>query len=199
MDKKKISLKEIGLPKLIIIFAAGILIILLSFPGIFQSSQKAKDNAQDNLQVVQNHTNTTSYESNTYIAEMEKKLKSILSKVSGIGKVEVMLTLKASQEQVPLKDNPSTQESVNEVDGEGGSRTNNSLTREESTVLVADENGNSVPYIIQELEPEVEGIVVIAEGGDNVKIIMDIIEAAQVLFNVPAHKVKVMKMSNGIN
>lgn len=199
MDKKKISLKEIGLPKLIIIFAAGILIILLSFPGIFQSSQKAKDNAQDNSQVVQNHTNTTSYESNTYIAEMEKKLKSILSKVSGIGKVEVMLTLKASQEQVPLKDNPSTQESVNEVDGEGGSRTNNSLTREESTVLVADENGNSVPYIIQELEPEVEGIVVIAEGGDNVKIIMDIIEAAQVLFNVPAHKVKVMKMSNGIN
>lgn len=199
MEKKKISLKDIGLTKLIIIFVAGILIILLSIPGIFQSKKDTGDKTQDNLKVVQKDTNTTSYESNTYIAEMEKKFKSILSKVSGIGKVEVMITLKASQEQVPLKDNPSTQESVNEVDGEGGSRTNSSVTREESTVLVADENGNSVPYILQELEPEVEGIVVIAEGGDDAKIKMDIIEAAQVLFDVPAHKVKVMKMSNGIN
>lgn len=199
MEKKKISLKDIGLTKLIIIFVAGILIILLSIPGIFQSKKDTGDKTQDNLKVVQKDTNTTSYESNTYIAEMEKKFKSILSKVSGIGKVEVMITLKASQEQVPLKDNPSTQESVNEVDGEGGSRTNSSVTREESTVLVADENGNSVPYILQELEPEVEGIVVIAEGGDDDKIKMDIIEAAQVLFDVPAHKVKVMKMSNGIN
>ena len=29
-------------------------------------------------------------------------------------------------------------------------------------------------------------------------IIKDIIEAAEVLFNIPAHKVKVMKMSDGI-
>lgn len=199
MDKKKISLKEIGLSRLIIIFAAGILIILLSIPGIFSPSKKAKDKTQDNSQVVQNDTNTTSYDTNTYITEMEKKLENILSKVSGIGKVEVMLTLKSSSEQVPLKDKPSTQESVNEVDGGGGSRTNNNVTRDESTVLVTDGNGNSVPYIIQELEPEVEGVLVIAEGGDDVRIIMDIMEASEVLFNVPANKVKVMKMSNGIN
>jgi stage III sporulation protein AG len=128
---------------------------------------------------------------------MENKLKNILKKVSGIGDVEVMLTLKASGKQVPLKDNPSTQESVNEVDGEGGSRTNNNVTREESTVLVADGSGGEAPFILQETEPEVEGVVVIAQGGDNVQIIMDIIEAAEVLFNVPAHKVKVMKMRNG--
>jgi stage III sporulation protein AG len=200
MEKKKISLKEIGLPKLVMIFVAGILIILLSLPGIFNSDKSSADTPRDNnSQVVQKDTNTTSYDTNTYISEMEKKLKNLLSKVSGIGEVEVMITLKASGEQVPLKDNPSTQESVNEVDGEGGSRTNNNVTRDESTVLVDNGSGNSMPYIIQELEPEVEGVVVIAEGGDDARIIMDIIEAAEVLFNVPAHKVKVMKMRNGIN
>jgi stage III sporulation protein AG len=199
MDKKKISLKEIGLPKLIMIFVAGIIIILLSFPGIFGSKKSTDDSTQSvNTEVQQNVTNTTSYDTNTYITEMENKLESILRKVSGIGEVEVMLTLKASQEKVPLKDNPSTQESLIEDDGEGGSRTNNSVKREESTVLVTNEDGNSMPYILQELEPEIEGVVVIAEGGDDVNIKMDIMEAAEVLFDVPAHKVKVMKMSNGI-
>lgn len=197
MEKKKISLKEIGLTKMIMVFAAGILIIILTIPGIFSTKDTTEDDVGDkSTKVVQNDTNTTSYDTNTYITEMETKLENILKKVSGIGAVEVMLTLKASGEQVPLKDDPSTQESVNEVDGEGGSRTNNSVSREESTIMYTDKNGNSVPYIIKEIEPEVEGVIVIAEGGEDPNIKMDIMEAAQVLFGVPAHKVKVMKMKN---
>ncbi|MDF2512705.1 MAG: hypothetical protein K0S04_2571 [Herbinix sp.] len=195
-EKFKLSLKKIGVPRLIMLAMAGILVILLSVPGIFSSVDSTEDAPKDNeSKVVQKDSNTTSYDSNTYITEMENKLENVLSKVSGIGDVEVMITLKASPEQVALKDKPSTQESVNEVDGEGGSRTNNNITREDSTVLVTNENGNSQPYIIQELEPEVEGVLVIAGGGDNAKIKLDVIEAAQVLFDIPAHKVKVMKMN----
>ncbi|MDF2845027.1 MAG: hypothetical protein K0R00_3453 [Herbinix sp.] len=197
MEKKKLSLKDIGPSKIIILFAAGILIIFLSVPDLFGTKKVSDSTTEDkSSKNVQNDTNTTSYNTNTYITEMETKLENILKKVSGIGDVEVMITLKASGEQVPLKDNPSTQESLNEVDGEGGSRTNNSLTREEDTVLVTNENGDSVPYIIQEYEPQIQGVVVIAEGGDNAEIVMNIIKAAEVLFDVPAHKVKVMKMGN---
>ncbi len=199
-EKKKFSLKEIGLPKLIMLMMAGILLILLSFPGLFDSKEKEKNTLPaDNRQTSKNDMNTTSYDSNTYITEMENKLESILRKVSGIGEVEVMITLKNSRELIPLKDRPYTQEGVNEDDGEGGSRTNNSIQREESTVLVTNEDGKEEPYIVQEIEPEIEGVVVIAEGGDDAQIRMDIMEAAEVLFNVPAHKVKVMKMRNDIN
>lgn len=195
MEKKNFSLKDIGLPKLVIMLVAGILIVLLSVPGLFGSDKKGTGKINDgNPQVVQKDMNMTSYDTNTYISEMEKKLKNILKKVSGIGEVEVMITLKASGKQIPLKDYPSIEESLNEVDGEGGSRTNNSVKRDESTVLVGDGKGGEAPYILQETEPEVEGVLVIAEGGDNVQIIIDIIEAVEVLFNVPAHKVKVMKM-----
>ena len=198
MEKKKISLKEIGLPKLAMIFVAGILLIFLSVPNIF-GKEEAKNKTSDvSSQPQQKETNTTSYDSNTYIAEMEEKLESILRKVNGIGDVEVMITLKSSKEQVALKDSPYTKEGLNEVDGEGGSRTDNNTRREDSTVLITNEDGKTVPYIVQEKEPKVEGVVVIAEGGDDVRIIMDIMEAAEVLFNVPVHKVKVMKMSDGI-
>ncbi|HHU74035.1 MAG TPA: stage III sporulation protein AG [Clostridiales bacterium] len=200
MEKKKISLKEIGLPKLIIILFAGILLIIISVPGLF-GEKKTTDNKlpADFMENHQNDTNTTSYDANTYITEKENKLKNILKKVSGIGDVEVMITLKSSKERITLKDTPYTQESLKEDDGEGGSRTNNSIQREESTVLVTNEDGNSEPYIIKEIEPEIEGVVVIAQGGDNASVIKDIMEATQVLFNVPAHKVKVMKMKEGIN
>lgn len=199
MEKKKISLKEIGMPKLIMMFVTGILLILLTFPGLFGSDKEKEDKKMSTESpVLQIGTNTTSYDSNTYIAELESRLESILRKVAGIGEVEVMITLKSSKQQIPLKDKPYTRENSEEIDGEGGSRTNNSIQQEESTVLVTNEDGDAQPYILQEVEPEIEGIVVIAEGGDNVLIIKDIIEAAEVLFDIQKHKVKVMKMSDGI-
>src|SRR5699024_4954694 len=130
----------------------------------------------------ENDMNTTSCSTNTYIEEMESKLCGILRKVSGIGEVEVMITLKNSKEQVPLKDRPYTQEGLNELDGEGVNRTNNKVRRDESTILVTNDDGNEVPYIISEIEPEVEGVLVVAEGGDDAEIILDIMETVEVLF-----------------
>ena len=53
-----------------------------------------------------------------------------------------------------------------------------------------------LPYIVKELEPEIAGVLVIAEGGNNEVIKSDVIAAVQVLFDVPAHKIKVMKMNH---
>lgn len=203
MEKKKISLKEIGLPKLALIFACGIMLILISFFEMFPSDRSSNkeektESLHENKSQEEKATNMTGYSENTYIEEMENKFENILRKVSGIGDVEVMLRLKASSEQIILKDKPYTQEGLNESDREGGSRVNNKVDREDSTVLTTDKDGKTVPYIIQEVEPQIEGVVVIAEGGDNVDIISDIMEAAEVLFDVPAHKVKVMKMGNEV-
>ncbi|CUH93276.1 hypothetical protein [Herbinix luporum] len=200
MEKKKISLKDIGMPRIIIMFVAGILLILLTFPDLMGGNKGSKEKKIDlEHSDWQKDMNTTSHDTNTYISELEGRLENILRKVKGIGEVEVMITLKTSGEKIPLKDVPYTQEGLNEEDGEGGSRANNRIQKEESTVLVTNEDGDNQPYILQERQPEVEGVVVIAEGGDNVLVIKDIVEAAEVLFNIPTHKVKVMKMSDGIN
>lgn len=42
--------------------------------------------------------------------------------------------------------------------------------------------------------PNVQGVLVVAEGGDNPKVIQNIKEAVQALFQVEPHKIKVMKM-----
>ncbi len=196
-EKKKLSIKEIGPARLVILLMAGIFLLVLSFPDMLSSENSSKDNtAKQDYKVKENTDNTeTDDETEAYINELENRLKKVLAKVEGIGDVDVMITLKGSKEKVILKDGPYTQESMNEVDGEGGNRDSSSISKEDTTVLVNGGNGESVPYVIQEKEPEVEGVVVIAEGGGNAKIMTEIMEAAQVLFDVPAHKVKVMKMN----
>ena len=47
---------------------------------------------------------------------------------------------------------------------------------------------------MQELEPRVEGVIVIAEGGGNAQVKQNILEAVEALFPVEAHKIKIMKM-----
>jgi stage III sporulation protein AG len=192
---KKFIIKPANLVMLLI---AGVLLLLTSFPNLFSSKslQNEKGTAEKNNQTVKNSSDIKKEEeTEAYSDDLEKRLKKFLSNVAGIGDVEVMVTLKASKERIVLKDSPYTQESMNEVDGEGGNRVSSSVKNEESTVLVSGGSGENLPYVIQELEPEVEGIAVIAEGGDKPEIIAEVIEAVQVLFGVPAHKVKVMKMN----
>lgn len=197
--KKALGKKFIIKPSnLIMLLIAGVLLLLTSFPNLFSSKslQNEKGTTDKNSQTVKySSDNKTEDEIEAYSNDLEKKLEEFLSSVAGIGKVEVMVTVKGSKERVVLKDSPYTQESMNEVDGEGGNRVSSSIQKDESTVMVGNGSGENLPYVVQELEPEVKGIAVIAEGGDNPEIIAEIIDAVQVLFNVPAHKVKVMKMN----
>ena len=192
--KNKLSIKDIGPSKLIMLALCGIFLIVLSVPSLFSKKTSTKDDKlPSTLLHEQSMDSSELVDSDVYTKQLEERLIKVLSQVEGIGEVDVMITLKSSKEQIALKDNPYTQESLNETDGEGGSRINSSSSREDSTVLVTTGDGDNIPYIVKEIEPSVEGVLVIAEGGSNAKIATDIIEAVGVLFDVPAHKVKVMK------
>lgn len=50
------------------------------------------------------------------------------------------------------------------------------------------------PYVSEALEPEIDGVLVIAQGADSQQTISEITQAVMALFGVEAHKIKVMKM-----
>lgn len=191
MEKKKLSLKEIGIEKLIVIFLCGIFLLVLSVPS-FMSGEKEEGKKEVNS--LKDFENGEQTDTNSYISVMELRLKNILKKVDGIGQVEVMITVKTSKEKVPLKDNPYTDEKITESDRAGGTRSSKNYHLEEKTVMVDEEKGEASPYVLKEVEPKLEGVLVLAEHGDNSRITKEIIEAVQVLFDVPSHKIKVMKM-----
>ena len=92
------------------------------------------------------------------------------------------------------KDTPVTDRSTTE-EGDDGNRSSVEKVQEESTVYTQDGNGGRVPYVIEEMEPQIQGILVVAEGGDNSQVVQNITEAVMALFGVEAHKIKVMKMN----
>ena len=194
MEKKKLDVKEIGVEKLIVIFLCGVFLLVLSLPQ--------KKSGEETAEMAGNWQNITASESEEkssdstkeYEERMEDRLKEILQKVDGIGRVEVMITVKASKEKVTLKDAPYSEETVKESDSTGGTRESHNVNTEEETVLVDGEGNGSVPYVLKEVEPEIEGVLVLAENGNRSALKTEIMEAVQVLFDVPSHKIKVMKM-----
>lgn len=196
-ENKKSLVKNIGPANFVIILMVGILLLILSLPSGKTDKKKNKTNKEnqevDSLE--SNKISANKSQTEIYVEVLEERLEEVLKKVDGIDDVEVMITLKGSKELIILKDQPYSREQTAEFDGEGGERNTSSESYEENTIMVENEDGRTAPYIIKELEPQVEGILVISTGGDKSEIINQIIEASQVLFGVPAHKVKVMKMN----
>ena len=132
------------------------------------------------------------WEQEQYIKEMEAKAESLLSGVNGAGQVKVMITLRASSEQVVEKNMPVTRSQTSEQDSQGGSRMVSEFATEDATVYRKG-NGYEEPYVVKTLSPSVEGVVVVAEGAGNGEVSKNLSEAVQILFGVEAHRVKVLK------
>lgn len=169
MEEIKKIIQRIGLMRLILVIVCGVLLLFLSYPG--STSEPAAQYASSSS--VESEE-TTSLED--YKKAREEELKELLQNVEGVGHTEVMITLRASNEKVTLKDSASRGEA-----------------NEEKTVLVENADRDSSPYIIQEREPEIEGVVIVCQGGYDSVIKREITDAVGALFSIESHKIKIMK------
>ena len=178
--------REIKKEYWIVLLLVGILIMTVVFPS-------EKDTGVSVL-TEPDTTDTESTAQTREIEQYEEKLETLLGQMEGAGKVKVMITESASRENVVEKDVPYTiQMSQNGTDEENGTK-NQQENQEESTVYERDAQGKEAPYVKKTLAPQIEGVLVLAQGGDNAVVSANITEAVMALFGIEAHKIKVMKM-----
>lgn len=183
---QKIKEKKLKRSDWLILVLAGILILIITLPTDTKGKKQAEE-AKENI----------SKENNTMEAskdEIEQKLEGILEKIDGAGEVKVMITYQDSGTQVVEKDKNTSVNSVEESDSTGGVRSTKEQQLQESTVYEEADAGNT-PFVSKELLPKVEGILIVASGGDNQKVKQNISEAVLALFQVEAHRIKIVKMS----
>lgn len=176
--------------KLVLMAVLGILILVLSVPEIWNGWSAGKK--QDNEAASETADYTEDGDS-SYIKEMERKLEDMLESIDGVEKASVMLTLKSTKEEVTEKNRPYSQDnshSKEENKDEGSSR----LEMGDETIFTETEDGRNVPFVVKELSPEVEGVLVVMEGADDASLKTEIIEGIEVLFDLPVHKIKVIRM-----
>lgn len=194
-EKKKIAWKDIGINKLLIMLAAGVLLVMLSFMDFSGSSDLEEGPGGQGLTEGAEHTEMVVTEA-TYEELLEERLKSVLELAKDVGRVEVMITVKASGEKIALVEQNYQSSSSKESDSQGGSRDTSEETRSELVIYKKNSDGSSVPYIVKETVPEIAGVVVIAEGGKDTLTVSNIIDAVMALFDVPIHKIKVLEMKS---
>lgn len=183
---QKIKEKKLKRSDWLILVLAGILILIIALPTDTKGKKQAEE-AKENI----------SKENNTMEAskdEIELKLEDILEKIDGAGEVKVMITYQDSGTQVVEKDKNTSENSLEESDSTGGVRSTKEQQLQESTVYEEADAGNT-PFVSKELLPKVEGILIVASGGDNQKVKQNISEAVLALFQVEAHRIKIVKMS----
>ncbi|MBE5949175.1 MAG: stage III sporulation protein AG [Lachnospiraceae bacterium] len=192
---KKIAWKDIGINKLLIMLAAGVLLIILSVVDFSDDlGAKKSETEQNNTLQKQQMSEDVFVTESDYEKLLEKRLKSVLELVKNVGKAEVMITVKASGERIALVEKGYTGSTSMETDSQGGSRDTKEETSSEVVIYEKSNDGSMVPYVVKEKMPEIEGVVVIAEGGGNLLTANNIIEAVMALFDVPIHKIKVLEM-----
>ena len=182
--------KNLKKEQLMILLLCGVLLLVIAVPTEDSSrSQKASEvQAESGTQ-----SETAEDVSVSRIRQLERQLKSILSKVEGIGKTEVMLTIKSGGKRIVEKDLEQSQ-GKEENQEENAAAVSDQASSSENTVYQRDAQGNERPYVTEELAPEIEGVLVIAQGAGNASVAAEITEAVMALFGVEAHKIKVMKM-----
>ncbi len=98
----------------------------------------------------------------SYVTELESKLSKSLSLVKGAGKVEVIISVDSGFKSVYKES----------ADG---------------LVLV-----NGKPVVVTESYPEITGVIIVAEGANNLSVKMSLLSAAQTFLSVGEEKIKIL-------
>lgn len=184
--------KGIGMDKLLIIAICGVVLVLLSIPSSGSKSKETQNETQTTAGMV---LSEHSISSNEYVTLLERKLEQFLLNVEGIGNVKVMITLEDYGEKIVLSEKPYSKSGQEDTDSQGGKSTKNEYSQEEQVVYEKDSQGNEIPYVVKNKQPEIKGIAVIAQGGNDAKMVVKITNLIQALFGVAAHKISVIGMS----
>lgn len=200
--KKKQKGKKSSMTTLILLAMIGAALMLA---GQFITHKQSKAPASDTqvfsqkdtakLSEVKSKVSKSSFSSiDEYEAYYDQNLKDILEQISGVSHVSVMVTFASSEKSI-YQDNVKTQNNqTNETDKNGGKREVNEKSQDNEVVMVG-EGDNKKPVVVGKEQPEVRGVLVVADGAENPSRQLWIMEAVSTVLDIPTYKVKVLPKS----
>lgn len=145
-------------------------IALMLFPNAYKSNSASVTEGKNSEEAELNYPDDT-----------ERKMEQVLAMTEGTGKVKVMITYKNKGNIIVAE---------NKTDEESSDSGANSVRRQSDVVF----NNENRPVVLSEGAPEIEGVVIVAEGGGNIEVKNSLIRAAGALLGVEPHKIEVLKM-----
>ena len=161
MSKKRFNIKKIK--KEYILVALLVIVAVYFVFTSFTNISTSKKNTVENNTTVDN-----------YVKDLEEKLENTLSRIKGVGKVTVSISVKGSFENVYATEKKTTV-------------TENGEVVVETPIIVG---GKTV--IIKEKFPEINGIIIVAGGTDNITIKTNIVNTVVNFLGIDSKKVIIL-------
>ena len=168
-------------PKILI--SLGVLgIVLLLFSSLLgNSSQK---------ETLKNE-NDTIKKTEEYRVNLEESILKIVKSISGDKKATVVITLENS-----IKYSYADSLDTTSSNSSGANSQNESQSSSKTYLTVRNEDGGENPLIITEIMPEVRGVAIVCEGGDDADLAEKIQNAVTAALNITSKRVYIVGGNN---
>ncbi len=176
---------------ILMILVAVVIVLASSFFKTESSTSAAVNETQREKDIKENNLFTL----NDYESQLEKKLKSTLEQIQGVGRVQLMIYFESGEESIPAININDSKSLTEENDTAGGKR---NITQENNgrTVVMSNSGNATEPLIVKKYKPTITGVCVVAEGANEKIAELRIRQAVIKLFNLPENKVNVYPMNN---
>ena len=158
--------------KITLIFAF-FAIVSVAFSGLFTSEKKE---TTDECQT---------YSSKNYTDYIEEKLEEIVSSIDGAGKCKIMITLENGEENIYAKESKNQNEEKNSA---------NKVVNEYEYVILKSSSSKEEGMLLKVVEPNVRGVAIVCEGGDDLKVKESIISTVCSVLDIKTNKISITKM-----
>ena len=172
-----------------LIFLLVILVITVVAINVIWKDDDVQKNTTNNIpkQLAVKESLST----NTKALTLEEKLENILSKIAGVGNVDVLLTYNETEEIIPIYNTKDKTSVTNETDSTGGTRVTQESDSSREVIYQNDE------IIVQKTKsPKIEGAIIAASGANNSSVKASIIQAVEAATGLATHKIQVFEKQN---
>lgn len=187
-DKKKIE----NLVFFIVILIITIVVINTIWNGNKQTTKQENNTSSKQLATTnQENSEITTIQSSD---DLEMKLENILSKIQGVGTVEVCINFSESSEVIAMYNENSKVSTTEESDTSGGTRKIQE-TDSQKDIIFEEVDGEKTPITQKVVQPKIEGAIITAKGASNADTKTKIIQAVEAVTGLATHKIQVFEMN----
>lgn len=119
--------------------------------------------------------------------DLEQSLEETLSQIEGVGRVQVMLTVKSANQSVYAYDSRRSESRKTGSDSA-------EITSEEQKSMVFSGGSSQTPVTVRTDGPQYQGIVIVCDGADSAAIQLQLTEAVRALTGISSDCISVLKM-----
>ena len=166
---------------IVLIGMIGILLILLS--EILPQSTKTPQDAV-----------SVSIDNETFCRQTEEKIYNLVSSIQGVGETQVWVTLESGAEYVYLQEEIRNTDTTKDYDSEGVKTLREKDNSEQKYILV-NKNGEEQPLLQKQLEPTVQGVVIVCEGAGSAQVNEQVVNAVTCALGISSNRVYVAQLT----